>query len=297
MSLIVGEIDSQPETWRRAVDLARAPEVTAALPAPGARVAVVGCGTSLYIAQAYAALRESLGHGVTDAFPASQYPHSRTYDHVLALTRSGTTTEVVTLLRNLPAAARSTVITTSLDHPVVKYASATVLLDFADERSVVQTRFATTSLALLRAHSGHDVQAAIVEAERDLRVPIPDRLAECKQFTFLGDGWSVGLANEAALKLREASQTWTEAYPAMEFRHGPISVADERSAVWFFSPAPDGLVADIERTGALVVETERDPMSHLVAAQRLAVALAHRNGLDPDQPRHLTRSIVLPDHR
>ena len=38
-----------------------------------------------------------------------------------------------------------------------------------------------------------------------------------------------------------------------------------------------------------------DPMADLVSAQRLAVAVAERKGLDPDAPRHLTRSIVLAD--
>jgi fructoselysine-6-P-deglycase FrlB-like protein len=36
-----------------------------------------------------------------------------------------------------------------------------------------------------------------------------------------------------------------------------------------------------------------DPLASLVLAQRTAVALAAARGLDPDRPRHLTRSIVL----
>ena len=58
MPFVSAEIESQPETWRRAATLAGSPEVSRALPAAGARVAVVGCGTSLFMAQAYAALRE-----------------------------------------------------------------------------------------------------------------------------------------------------------------------------------------------------------------------------------------------
>jgi len=160
---------------------------------------------------------------------------------------------------------------------------------------VVQTRFATTALALWRAHLGENLDAAVEDARRQLRRDLPDRLVACDQFTFLGSGWTVGLANEAALKLREASRSWTESYPAMEFRHGPISVVDEGSAVWLFGPAPAGLVDEITATGALVVQANIDPMADLVSAQRLAVALAARKGLDPDSPRHLTRSIILAD--
>src|ERR1044071_2404312 len=87
MTHVKAEIASQPECWRRAAKLADAP----GLPTRGERVAVVGCGTSWFIAKAYAALREQAGHGETDAFQASEFPRRRTYDRVVAITRSGTT--------------------------------------------------------------------------------------------------------------------------------------------------------------------------------------------------------------
>src|SRR5207244_11302123 len=94
--------------------------------------------------------------------------------------------------------------------------------------SVVQTRFATTELVLLRAHLGHDPSPAADAAERVLTAPLPPGMLTAGQFTFLGTGWTYGLANEAALKLREAAGLWTEAYPAMEYRHGPAAVTGER---------------------------------------------------------------------
>ncbi|HEU5268261.1 MAG TPA: sugar isomerase [Jatrophihabitans sp.] len=293
MPFVAAEIESQPALWREAAMLAASSDVGAALPAPGERVAVVGCGTSLYMAQSAAALREAAGHGETDAFAASEFPGTRRYDRVVAMTRSGTTTEILRLLDSLPAATASTAITTSAALPVAELAGATVALNFADEQAVVQTRFATTALALWRAFLGADVGAVADDAAAELAAELPAALTERTQFSFLGSGWTVGLANEAALKVREASQSWAESYPAMEFRHGPISVADERSLVWLFGPAPHGLVDEIERTGASVVQSGRDPMAHLVGAQRLAVAVALRKGLDPDRPRNLARSIVL----
>ena len=78
---------------------------------------------------------------------------------------------------------------------------------------------------------------------------MPADLLRAAQFTFLGTGWTVGLANEAGLKLRESAQAWAEAYPAMEFRHGPISVADRAPRSGSSGRAPAGLVAEIEQTG------------------------------------------------
>jgi fructoselysine-6-P-deglycase FrlB-like protein len=244
------------------------------------------------MAQAFAVLREQAGHGETDAFPASEFALDRRYDHVVALSRSGTTTEIVRLLESVTACP-STLITTSPERPAAQRAGSVVSLGFADEESVVQTRFATTALALWRAFLGADLSAAIEDARGEVAAPLDGQWLTRRQFSFLGTGWTVGLANEAALKLRESAQAWTESYPAMEFRHGPISVIDNRSLVWIFGAAPHGLVDELGGTGTIVVQSTLDPMAHLVGAQRLAVALATRAGLDPDAPRNLTRAIVL----
>jgi fructoselysine-6-P-deglycase FrlB-like protein len=195
---VEAEIDSQPSCWREAVS--RLPGVREALPRDGESVAVFGCGTSLYMARAYAGLRESRGLGVTDAFAASELPFGRRYDRHVAISRSGTTTEVL--------------------------------------------------------------QAV-------------ERLSE-----------DTGTAEITA-------RLWTESYPAMEYRHGPISIAEPGRMTWVFGPAPEGLAEDVAATGATYVTSDLDPMAHLIVAQRLAVAQARAKGMDPDRPRSLTRSVVL----
>jgi fructoselysine-6-P-deglycase FrlB-like protein len=93
--------------------------------------------------------------------------------------------------------------------------------------------------------------------------------------------------------MREAAQLWTEAYPQMEYRHGPISIAEPGRTVWVFGDPVPGLVDDVIATGADVVCDDLDPLADLVRVQLLAVREAERRGLDPDRPRHLTRSVVL----
>ncbi|KMS83633.1 MULTISPECIES: SIS domain-containing protein [Streptomyces] len=291
MTHVENELNSQPECWTRAAE--QADRHRGALPEPGERVAVVGCGTSYFMAQAVAALREGAGQGETDAFPASEFPHGRSYDRVLALTRSGTTTEVLELLGESAGRTRTTAVTADPDTPVASAADDLVVLDFADERSVVQTRFATTALTLLRAHLGLHTDTAVADARTALATPLPEGLVECTQFTFLGRGWTVGLAHEAGLKMREASLSWTESYPAMEYRHGPISVTTEGTATWMLGAAPDGLAEQVRATGGLWIGGGLDPLAELVRVQRLAVAVAAARGLDPDRPRHLTRSVIL----
>ncbi|GGS54326.1 SIS domain-containing protein [Streptomyces violaceus] len=291
MTHVEDELISQPECWTRAASDAAG--YAEALPAAGERVAIVGCGTSYFMAQAAAALREDAGQGETDAFAASEFPYGRGYDRVVALTRSGTTTEVLDLLGRLKGRTRTTAITADPDTPVMTAADELAVLDFADERSVVQTRFATTALTLLRAHLGLHPDTAVTDARTALAEPLPEGLVECSQFAFLGRGWTVGLANEAGLKMREAALAWAEAYPAMEYRHGPISVTTQGTATWMFGNAPEGLAEQVRGTGALWIAGTLDPLAELVRAQRLAVAVAASRGLDPDSPRHLTRSVIL----
>jgi fructoselysine-6-P-deglycase FrlB-like protein len=292
MSVTSAEILSQPAVWTQAVALLDVVEDL--LPSPGARVAVIGCGTSYFMAQAIAALRESAGQGETDAFVASEAPVTRRYDLVVAISRSGTTTEVVRALDAFADGVATLAITAVDDTPVVDAADAAIVLDFADEESVVQTRFATAALALLRAHVGEELAPVINETEAALAAPLPIDPTGFEQFVFLGRGWSIGLTAEAALKFREAACAWTESYPAMEYRHGPISVAGTRTLVWLLADGDPSVADEIRATGATVHIATGDPMAELATIQRTAVALAEARGLDPDRPAHLTRSVVLP---
>ena len=292
-SHVRAEIARQPEAWTRAVALAE--DLGDLLPRPGESVAVIGCGTSWFMASAYAALREGRGLGLTDAFAASELPNEREYDRVVAISRSGTTTEVTRAIESVRAPVLA--ITAVAGTPVPEAASDAIVLDFADERSVVQTVFATTTLSLLRASVGDGLGTVVAQTRQvlDGEHALPPGLAEVGQISFLGSGWAYGVAQEAALKLREAAQLWTDSYLQMEYRHGPIAVAEPGRAIWVLGQPVAGIVDDIRATGATLVDDDLDPQADLVRAQLLAAGRAEQSGLDPDRPRHLTRSVVLAD--
>ena len=241
MTLTADEIRSQPGLWRR-VAAGPVPEYLAAR---GRRMLVIGCGTSAFMAMSYAELRERAGFGETDWAFASEVPAGRRYDTVLALTRSGTTTEIVDAVRELDADTQGgphrgpgwTARAAGRPH---------LALDFADEASIVQTRFPTTAMSLLRAGLGTDLEPAIADSE----VAVEDRCRSIRPTSSTSSSsapaWTVGLAHEAALKMRESAQAWSESYPAMDYRHGPIAVAGARSLVWMFGTPPPGLVDQVD---------------------------------------------------
>ncbi|MEC3915769.1 SIS domain-containing protein [Nocardia sp. CDC160] len=287
------EVATQPDDWARAARTATAHRDL--LPAPGERVAVIGCGTSLFMARAFAALRESAGQGLTDAWPASAVPGGREYDRFLVICRSGTTTEVLTAISALPEAIPRTVISSSPGTPALTLAEP-ILIDEVDERSVVQTRFATTTLALLRWHLGEDLSPVIAQARDVLAETETAALAnlrQAEQIAFVGMGFAAALADEAALKLRESCRSWTDSYLATEYRHGPISLAGPGRAVWAFGPVIPGLADEIQGTGAHFEHRAIDPMAELVRVHRLCLLRAADLGLDPDRPRNLSRSVIL----
>lgn len=302
---MAAELSSQPEMWRKVLD---DPSLAERLPQKGEKVAIIGCGTSWFIGQAYASWREAAGHGVTDAFAGSQAPLERDYDRVIALSRSGTTTEVIEALHALNGRIPTIGIVGERGTPVLDLVDTRIELPFADEQSVVQTRFATTAAMLLRSsvEPRETLEKAIREAEEVLagftldepeaeQAMADNALIEAQQYTFVGMGGAYGLVNEAALKMRESCQAWTESYLSMDYRHGPIAIAAPGRVTWQFGPAPEGLRNQVEETGARFEHVDRDPMAELVRLHAVALTRARRAGLDPDNPRSLTRSVVLGD--
>jgi fructoselysine-6-P-deglycase FrlB-like protein len=217
------------------------------------------------------------------------------------ITRSGTTTEILTTLdhyRETGGTAPVTVITATPDTLVQAKGEAITLSRF-DETSVVQTRFATSALALLRAHLGEDLTAVIAQAKEILAEPQAQweqslsGVRTVGQVAFVGMGLSAALAEEAALKLRETTQSWAEAYYATEYRHGPISIAEPGRAVWALGPLVPGFERDVAATGAHLEHRDVDPMAELVRVHLLCLLRAADLGIDPANPRNLTRAVVL----
>ncbi|MPM38341.1 hypothetical protein SDC9_84970 [bioreactor metagenome] len=205
------------------------------------------------------------------------------------LSRSGDTLDVVAMLHELAGRVPTLAFVGKERSTIGSLCDSQVALPFADEAGYAQTRFATSVLALHRAWLGEDMGPVIEQARDALREKLDERHVAAEQVTYLGTGWTIGLAREAALKFRESSASWAEAYPMLEYRRGPITVAQPGRMVWVFGEAPEGLGEQILDTGATLVESSRDPQAELVVTQRLALGRAMKLGLNPDRPRYLRK--------
>ncbi|WP_232735699.1 SIS domain-containing protein [Alteribacter populi] len=234
----------------------------------------IGCGTSFYLALSAARYFQEVTGKIGTALPASEvfmHPDNsllkgKSYN-VVAISRSGTTSEVVAALEMLQK--RSNVKTLSVtchgDSPMAKLSDQVISLEHIKEKSVVMTQSFSNMLFALQifgaktASSGVDLSelkqvpsltSKLLE-KWEVTKPIADNLSN-KRFIFLGTGLNNGIAKEATLKLKEMTQTECESYSTLELRHGPISIVDESTVVVMTSQSStetldQELVRDIQK--------------------------------------------------
>jgi glutamine---fructose-6-phosphate transaminase (isomerizing) len=141
-------------------------------------------------------------------------------------------------------------------------------------------------------------------------------------YVFLGQGPFHGIAREAALKVMEMSCSYSQFFHTLEFRHGPKAIVSPQTALTFFL-SRTGRKAEVEvlqemkelggvtiavcdqaddsirRSSDLVLElgAPEDELAmlapHIVPSQLMGFLAGINKGLNPDQPKNLTRVVML----
>jgi glucosamine--fructose-6-phosphate aminotransferase (isomerizing) len=192
------------------------------------------------------------------------------HEPVVIISRSGSTSEAVTVAERMRDAGHPTVaVTCRADSPLAMAADVTLVSPAGDEAAIVMTRSFASMLALLVG------VVASVAGEGDLATDlarIADRWDESSaaalvgrrlgrtdwsRVIILGGGPAFALAAEWGLKLTETSQVPAGAYEPLEFRHGPISVCEPGMLVVGLIGGPGALeeVAVVEEAAALGATT------------------------------------------
>jgi glutamine---fructose-6-phosphate transaminase (isomerizing) len=139
-------------------------------------------------------------------------------------------------------------------------------------------------------------------------------------FVFLGQGALHGIAREAALKVMEMSCSYSQFFHTLEFRHGPKAIVSPATCLMFFlsdhgQQAESEVLAEMKELGGttiaicnrasaavresadLTLEMHGAELAWLapfvVPAQLLGLYTGIKKGLNPDEPKNLTRVVVL----
>ncbi len=326
------EIKSQTQAWAQALEVVTASN----LPKAGdyGQVIFTGCGSTYYQSLSAAALYQELTGRSARAVPGGELLlNSQTIltdqkTLLVAISRSGTTTETVKAVERFKKEKRGDVVVISnYDEILSRMAAVNIVIDKGQEESVAQTRsfasmFVAVSAFCARMAGRDDLLSAMVGLPK-----IGDRLVEkyeayakeigenlaFDRFYFLGSGIRYGLACEVNLKMKEMTLTHSEPFHFMEFRHGPMSMVNQNAVVV-------GMLSDANRIHEAKVLSEMEMLGGTVASfgeaeadvcfesnisesvrgvlylpilQLMAFYRSIKKGLNPDRPANLTAVVKL----
>ncbi len=341
-SVTLREILNQPDIWAQEIICSRK-EKWSIPPAGMGRCTVifVGCGTSYYLAQSAAAAYTRLTRRPSRAVPGSEVflnpkDNFSPQEKLLAvpISRSGTTTETVWAAQYFRKKMHVPVlsITCYPDSALAKAGNWKITLPYVQEKSVVMTgSFSSQLLAVVLAadpQMAFKLKGLPRQGEKLLTLyqPLIQALSKNPKkfdhFVFCGQGLFYGIANEAMLKMKEMTLSFSEAYHALEYRHGPKSIVTKKTLLTVFLTETGmkqeiRFLSDMKKLGARTlvmapaatkeIKRHADYLIELGTTvpepgrMFLAIALvqlfgyyrAMAKGINPDSPKNLTQVVHL----
>ena len=275
------------------------------------------------------AIETRIGIPVASAAPsvASVYASRLRADGAvcIAISQSGRSPDLLETVSSLKRAGACVIaLVNETDSPLAEIADELFGLGAGTERSVAATKSFIASLAAIvrlvaewsedsaLARDVHDLPGLLRQAWDLDWSELVSGIETATDLYVLGRGIGYGVAQEAALKLKETSQIHAEAFSTAELRHGPMALVRAGFPVLMFSQS-DETGAGVAKTAAALVErgarvflageeakgattlpTLRcspllEPILQIESFYRAANALAVARGLDPDRPPHLAK--------
>jgi glucosamine--fructose-6-phosphate aminotransferase (isomerizing) len=334
------EIHEQPTVAARLLDhllpLAADGELWRRLDLPSfERVRLVACGTSLHAAAITARVLRSVGRFPTELVVASEHEEALEPGALtLAFSQSGETADVLAAVRRYGGPVLA--ITNTPHSSLARLADAMIDCMAGPEIGVAASKTFTAQvlagavIAIGAASAAGRVSKVDTQSLLGTLAGMPDRLerahhlsapiaqvvaelvAEASGFLLVSRGSGLPYAAEGALKLKELTYRWAEAYPAGELKHGPIALLDRGTPVFVLEGGDaaklEANVAEMRARGARVlrigwgeegmfpvacVPGPWGPLEAVIALQHVARALAIRLGRDVDKPRNLAKSVTV----
>ena len=317
------------------------------------KVTIVACGTA-YHAGVYGQYAiEKLARIPTEAAIASEYryrdPIVGEDELFIAVSQSGETADTLAALREAKRRGAHVIALCNVVGSTISREAGeenTLYTYAGPEIAVASTKAYTTQVELLfliAAALGKlrgqlteeqaeklaaEVRALPEKMEQALKTEqqlqrIASTASQKKHVFFVGRGMDYALSMEAALKLKEVSYIFSEAYAAGELKHGPIALLQEGRLVVATVTQPrliDKTMSNLKEVKARrarilaicraslreQVELEADevivipdadellcPLLAAIPLQLFAYCMAVQRGCDVDKPRNLAKSVTV----
>lgn len=300
---------------------------------------LVGCGTAAYACLAGTYIFSKVAHRHVNFAVGSEFGYLVDFltdkSLVLALSQSGETIDVIeTVKRVKEKRAKIAALVNVLGSTLYRLADFKLLLGAGMETAVVSTKAFTAKLAYLILLA-HTLAGNLHRGKQDLRQAveaIDTILAEGylqkikklvsylykKEHIFLiGRGLSYPIAQEVALKIKEASYIHAEGFAAGELKHGVIALVEKGTPCIAFLPNDETYGANLagamemKARGGYIIGASFKPhevfdyyfpmndcgiasiIPLVVVGQLLGYFLAVARGIDPDKPRNLAKSVTV----
>ena len=330
------EITNQTYAWAEALEMVRSQreKIDQLNHSPAERVVFTGCGSTHYLSLSAAALYQELTGQPASAVTGGelllnpQIALTRQRTTLVAISRSGTTTETVRAVEQFKATGLGPVVViTNYESPLADLGDIRIVIPAGQEQSVAQTRsFASMYVAagafcalsagredLLAALEGLPTAGMRLLQHYDALAKNTGENLSYDRFYFLGSGIRYGLVCEVNLKMKEMTLTHSEPFHFLEFRHGPMSMVTENAvivgmlseknlgheqAVLNEMQARGGKILSLAESGADVSFESGVPESmrgvlYLPVLQLMAYYRSLAKGLDPDRPNNLVAVVKL----
>jgi glucosamine--fructose-6-phosphate aminotransferase (isomerizing) len=304
------------------------------------QVILTGCGSAFYAARIGSTWLTTLAGKRAMAVAASEFedlaPFLTPQTLVIAITQSGETADILEAMRTAKNAGCPVVTVVNVTHSsAARLADDVVPILAGRERSVLATKSllamlgrlldATMRLCGSREGAGPSLTEVANTIERlsgsdDLATAIEnisDRIAASEHVYIIGKGDGYGVAQEAALKIKEASYVHAEAFAAGELKHGAIALIEPgvpcigfATEARFVTDTGSSMQELRSRGGYTIgigIGDDTAACTHLAMAdlgpanvlaqiyiaQRIAFEVAKRRHVDPDYPRNLAKSVTV----
>ena len=327
---MIKEIKEQPVTSKRligglaTIQHERLDEVISMIKSAG-KIVFVSCGTSYHASLIGAHLLGMLGFSV-HAIIASEFDTFYNLDEhtlIIALSQSGETMDVVTVLKKAKKKGASVVSIVNVPYSTIQRLSDISLeIQAGQEISVASTKAFTNQIILLLAIAkelGYKINledipkniSKTIEINESIAKNIAEELYQKNDIFVLGKGPSYPVAREIALKLKEVAYVHAEGMMAGELKHGTIALVEEGTPVISMIPNNNSdmisSTKEVEARGAktlIISNTNGD--FHLpesgdcdfaiyaaIIGHLLSYYIALKRGCEIDFPRNLAKSVTV----